>query len=105
MTQFNSEEYSGDMNCVSFHMCGIFDDVDELTWAHEQPVTSVMDSHAPRSTDVSNVFDASERHPPEEYVAFEAFRGETEYYRQRKICLLSQRNSEIYKVVRKYLFQ
>ena len=44
---FNVEEYSRDMHSVPFHTCDIFDDVGDIVWAHEQLVTSVIDSHTP----------------------------------------------------------
>ena len=47
MKKFKTEEYMRDMNFVPFHVCDIFDDVDDIVWAHGQLVTSVIDSHAP----------------------------------------------------------
>ena len=47
MKKFKTEEYMRDMNLVPFHVCDIFDDVDDIVWAHGQFVTSVIDFHAP----------------------------------------------------------
>ena len=47
MKHFQQEDYTRDLSNVPFHVCDIFDDVDDITWAQRHLLSSVIDIHAP----------------------------------------------------------
>ena len=47
MKNFNQSSFSRDLDLVPFHVCEIFDDVNENAWAQQNLLSSVIDSHAP----------------------------------------------------------
>ena len=47
MKHFDQEEFTRDLSTVPFHVCDIFDDVDDIVWAQQHLISSVIDFHAP----------------------------------------------------------
>ena len=50
MRKFDQSEFEKDLNNIPFHICDIFDDVDDKYWAHNNLLHSIIDSHAPLKT-------------------------------------------------------
>ena len=50
MRKFNESSFQSDVNNIPFHVCDIFDDIDDKYWAHNLLVNDVLDSHAPLKT-------------------------------------------------------
>ena len=47
MKNFDHEEFTKDLSDVPFHICEIFDDVDDTVWAQQHLLSSIIDFHAP----------------------------------------------------------
>ena len=47
MKHFDQEEFTRDLSTVPFDVCDIFDDVDDIVWAQQHLISSVIDFHAP----------------------------------------------------------
>ena len=44
---FEEAEFSEDVVRIPFHATYVFDDIDDVCWAHERLLTDVIDEHAP----------------------------------------------------------
>ena len=47
LKNFDEEAYVNDIQMIPFHICSIFDDVDDQCWARKQLFTNVLNEHAP----------------------------------------------------------
>ena len=47
MKHFDQEAFNRDLSNVHFHVCDIFDDVDDIAWAQQHLLSSVINIHAP----------------------------------------------------------
>ena len=47
MKKFCSESFNRDLDNVPFHVCSVFDDVDDIVWAYKTMYESVLNDHAP----------------------------------------------------------
>ena len=47
MKNFSENSFASDMTQVPFHVCNVFDDVDDIYWAQNLSFTSVLNEHAP----------------------------------------------------------
>ena len=47
MKNFNQSNFSRDIDLIPLHVCEIFDDVNDVAWAQQNLLFSVIDSHAP----------------------------------------------------------
>ena len=47
MKHFDHEDFNRDLSNVPFHVCDIFDDVDDIAWAQQHLLSSVINIHAP----------------------------------------------------------
>lgn len=55
MKHFCNESFNRDLDNAPFHVCCIFDDIDDVFWAHKSMYESVLNDHAPvKSKTVSN---------------------------------------------------
>jgi len=45
---FNDDLYKDDLNAAPFHICEVFDDVDDMVWAHNKLLSEIIDQHAPK---------------------------------------------------------
>ena len=52
---FDAAQFSTDVSKIPFHAALIFDDVEDIYWAHERLLADVNDEHAPIKERVSNV--------------------------------------------------
>ena len=50
MRKFNDESFAHDVGTISFHVCNIFADVDDISWAQHQLLMCVVNEHAPLKT-------------------------------------------------------
>ena len=46
-TNFNEDEFNRELSEVPFHIAHIFDDMDDIYWAHETLLRDVLDEQAP----------------------------------------------------------
>ena len=44
---FCDKSFQNDLANVPFHVCNIFDDIDDICWAQNNLFTSVLNEHAP----------------------------------------------------------
>ena len=44
---FDQNEFYEDVGQVPFHAAYVFDDIDDIYWAHEKLLTDIIDKHAP----------------------------------------------------------
>lgn len=44
---FDEKDFSEDVSRIPFHAAYVFDDVDDIYWAHEMLLTDIIDEHAP----------------------------------------------------------
>ena len=44
---FDPKEFNDDVGRIPFHAAYVFDDVDDIYWAHERLLTDIVDKHAP----------------------------------------------------------
>ena len=44
---FDTAQFNEDLSRVPFHVAQIFDDIDDVYWAHETLLKQVIDEHAP----------------------------------------------------------
>ena len=49
------KEFSDDVDRIPFHAAYVFDDVDDIYWAHELLLTDVINEHAPIKERVTKV--------------------------------------------------
>ena len=54
MKHFSENAFQNDVDCISFHVCDIVDDMDDVYWMHDKPFMSVLDKHAPIKTKTVN---------------------------------------------------
>ena len=47
MKHFCDKSFQNDLDNVPFHVCNIFDDIDDICWAQNELFTSVLNEHAP----------------------------------------------------------
>ena len=47
MKYFDQEEFTKDLANVPFHICEIFDDINDTVWAQQHLLSSIIDIHAP----------------------------------------------------------
>ena len=47
MKHFDQEEFTKDLANVPFHICEIFDDINDTVWAQQHLLSSIIDIHAP----------------------------------------------------------
>ena len=47
MKYFDQEAFNRDLSNVPFHVCDVFDDVDDIAWAQQHLLSSVINFHAP----------------------------------------------------------
>ena len=47
MNHFQHNEFTKDVGFIPFHVCEIFDEVDDILWAQQQLFSSVINAHAP----------------------------------------------------------
>ena len=52
---FEEKEFSDDVGLIPFHAAYVFDDVDDIYWAHELLLTDVINEHAPIKERVTKV--------------------------------------------------
>ena len=50
MKHFSDQSFLEHIECVSFHVSEIFDDIDDVHWAHNHLLMSVIEHHAPLKT-------------------------------------------------------
>ena len=50
MRKFSEVEFKNDVDCIPFHVCDIFDDIDDVYWAQNSLFMSVIEHHAPIKT-------------------------------------------------------
>ena len=50
MTNFQEDAFCADCDNIPFHVSNIFDDIDDIYWAHNQMFLSVLNEHAPLKT-------------------------------------------------------
>ena len=50
MKNFDEESFQSDINRIPFHICDIFEDIDDTYWAQNQLFLSVLNQHAPLKT-------------------------------------------------------
>ena len=50
MRKFDDESFAHDVGTVTFHVCNIFEDVDDISWAQHQLLMSVVHEYAPLKT-------------------------------------------------------
>ena len=55
MKNFDQDEFTRDLSTVPFHVCYIFDDVDDIVWAQQHLISSVVDFHAPLKSGISGL--------------------------------------------------
>ena len=44
---FNNDDFTKEVQCIPFHVCEIFDDIDDQSWAYNHLVCDVLDEYAP----------------------------------------------------------
>ena len=55
MKHFNVEDFSRDLEHTPFYVCSLFDDIDDVVWAHKALYESVLNDHAPtKSKTITN---------------------------------------------------
>ena len=47
MKDFNEEQYLADLNLAPFHLCDIFDDIDDSYYVFNTLLGDILDTHAP----------------------------------------------------------
>ena len=47
MKHFSENAFQNDVDSIPFHVCNIFDDIDDVSWMHDKLFMSVLDRHAP----------------------------------------------------------
>ena len=47
LKKFDSKAFNDDVSQVPFHVAFIFDDVDDIYWAHERLLNDIISDHAP----------------------------------------------------------
>ena len=52
MKHFNAENFTKDLENTPFHVCSIFDDIDDVVWAHKSMYESVLNCHAPTKSKI-----------------------------------------------------
>ena len=45
--KFNGEPFDKDIRAIPYQMCEVFDDVDDIYWAHNQLLIFVVNEHIP----------------------------------------------------------
>ena len=45
---YDEDLYKNDLTAAPFHICEIFDDVDDMVWVHNKLLSDIIDTHAPR---------------------------------------------------------
>ena len=50
MRHFDAESFNNDLSCAPFHVCDLFDDIDDIVWGYKRLYESVLDVHAPLKT-------------------------------------------------------
>ena len=55
MKIFDQEEFTRDLTTVPFHVCDIFDDVDDIVWAQQKLISCIVDIHAPLKQRISGL--------------------------------------------------
>ena len=54
MKHFSENAFQNDVDSIPFHVCDIFDDIDDVYWMHDKLFMSVLDRHAPIKTKTGN---------------------------------------------------
>ena len=54
MKHFSENALRNDVDSIPFHVCDIFDDIDDVYWMHDKLFMSVLDKHAPIKTKTVN---------------------------------------------------
>ena len=54
MKHFSENAFRNDVDSIPFHVCDIFDDIDDVYWMHDKVFMSVLDKHAPIKTKTVN---------------------------------------------------
>ena len=44
---FNEQDFNADVERIPFHMSYVFDDPDDVYWAHEYLLKEIIDEHVP----------------------------------------------------------
>ena len=52
MKDFDEKSFQHDINSIPFHVCDIFDDIDDIYWAQNSLFMPVVEKHAPLKTRV-----------------------------------------------------
>ena len=47
---FNDDNFNADLTMTPFHVCEMFDDIDDVMWAYHHLLNDVIDCHAPMKT-------------------------------------------------------
>ena len=50
MRNFHEDAFRADIERMPFHVSNVFDDIDDIYWAHSQMYQSVLNEHAPLKT-------------------------------------------------------
>ena len=50
MKHFSESAFQNDVDSTPFHVCDIFDDIDDVYWMHDKLFMSVLDKQAPVKT-------------------------------------------------------
>ena len=50
MKHFSENACQNDVDSIPFHVCGIFDDIDDANWMHAKLFMSILDEYAPIKT-------------------------------------------------------
>ena len=50
MRKFDDDSFAYDVSTIPFHICNVFEDVDDISWAQHQLLMSVVNEHAPLKT-------------------------------------------------------
>ena len=50
MRKFDDDSFAYDVSTIPFHICNVFEDVDDISWAQHQLLISVVNEHAPLKT-------------------------------------------------------
>ena len=54
MKHFSESAFQNDVDSIPFHVCDIFEDIDDVYWMHDKLFMSVLDKHAPVKTKTVN---------------------------------------------------
>ena len=50
MRKFDDDSFAYGVSTIPFHICNVFEDVDDISWAQHQLLMSVVNEHAPLKT-------------------------------------------------------